>query len=224
MTAIDTDGSEHVDANGAFDEEVEDRPAFDWTWPKVLLLVVAVAFLAAAATYFVTNRAETRPGAVDIGFLQDMIDHHDQAVAMALNVIGRESDPTTQSFAREVVVFQRWETGIMDTLLAGWGEDRGAVDRLAMGWMGMPAPVGAMPGMQTAETVEQLGELTGRDLDAAFFTAMRDHHLGAVHMSSYAAEHAETEEVRELATRMAQYQQIEANEYTEAMKRLGLES
>ena len=71
---------------------------------------------------------------------------------MALNVIGRESDTTTQSFAREVVIYQRWETGVMDTLLAGWGEDRGAVDRLAMGWMGMPSPVGAMPGMQSAET------------------------------------------------------------------------
>jgi uncharacterized protein (DUF305 family) len=224
MTAIDTDGSEHADAGGVFDEEIEERPRFEWTWPKVLLLVAAVAFLAAAATYFVTNRAEDSPSAVDIGFLQDMIDHHDQAVAMALNVIGRESDPTTQSFAREVVVFQRWETGIMDTLLAGWGEDRGAVDRIAMGWMGMPSPVGAMPGMQAAETVEQLGELTGGDLDGAFFTAMRDHHIGAVHMAAYAAEHAETAEVRELAARMAQYQQIEANEYTEALKRLGLES
>jgi uncharacterized protein (DUF305 family) len=224
MTAIDTDGSEHLDANGAFDEEVEDRPRFEWTWPKVLLLVGAVAFLAAAATYFLTSRAEEDPGTVDVGFLQDMIDHHDQAVGMALNVIGRDSDTTTQSFAREVVIYQRWETGVMDTLLAGWGEDRGAIDRLAMGWMGMPSPVGAMPGMQSAETIEQLGELTGSDLDEAFFTAMRAHHLGAVHMASYAAEHAETAEVRELATRMAQYQQIEANEYTEALKRLGLES
>ncbi len=93
-----------------------------------------------------------------------------------------------------------------------------------MAWMGMPSPVGAMPGMQSAEAIGQLGTLTGKDLDKAWFTMMRDHHLGGVHMATYAAEHAHTEKVRELAARIAQYQEIEANEYTEAMKRLGLEN
>ena len=34
----------------------------------------------------------------------------------------------------------------------------------------------------------------------------------------------DTKEVRELAARIAKYQEIEANEYTQALKRLGLES
>ncbi len=218
-----TDGIDQIDSDDELDEEIEDRPRFDWTWPKVIAAVLVFSFLAAAVTYFVSTR-EDKPNAVDIGFLQDMIDHHDQAVSMAMKVIGRESDPTTQSFAREVVIYQRWETGVMDTLLAGWGDTRGDVGRTAMAWMGMPSPVGAMPGMQSAEAVEQLGTLTGSDLDEAFFTMMREHHLGGVHMAAYAAEHANTEEVRELAARIAQYQEIEANEYTEALKRLGLEN
>ena len=143
---------------------------------------------------------------------------------MAMAVIGRDSDPTTQSFAREVVIYQRWEIGVMDTLLAGWGKGRGDVGRTAMAWMGMPSPVGAMPGMQSAEAIQQLGTLTGKDLDKAFFTMIREHHLGGVHMATYAAEHAHTKQVRELAARIAQYQEVEANEYTEALKRLGLET
>ncbi len=226
MTMIETDGTDHIDSeDGDFDEEIDERPRFEWTWAKVIAVVVAFSFLAASGAYLVAKRTtEAQPNAVDVGFLQDMIDHHDQAVAMAMAVIGRDSDPTTQSFAREVVIYQRWEIGVMDTLLAGWGDGRGDESRSAMAWMGMPSPVGAMPGMQSSEAVQQLGTLTGKDLDKAFFTMMRDHHLGGVHMATYAAEHADTKEVRELAARIAQYQQVEANEYTQAMQRLGLET
>ena len=223
MTITDTDGTDHVDSDDELDEEIEERPGFQWTWPKVIAVVLAFSFLAGAATYLVSSRGDD-PNAVDVGFLQDMIDHHDQAVSMSMAVIGRPSDPTTQSFAREVVIYQRWEIGVMDTLLADWGDGRGDVGRTAMAWMGMPSPVGAMPGMQSAEAIAQLGTLTGEDLDKAWFTMMRDHHLGGVHMAVYAAEHAHTKKVRALAARIAQYQDIEANEYTEALKRLGLEN
>ncbi|HTN78554.1 MAG TPA: DUF305 domain-containing protein [Acidimicrobiales bacterium] len=226
MTITEIDGTDNIDSDDdEYDVEIDERPRFEWTWPKVIAIVVAVAFLAASATYLVTKRStEAQPNAVDVGFLQDMIDHHDQAVTMAMNVIGRPSDPTTQSYAREVVIYQRWEIGVMDTLLASWGYARGDVDRTAMAWMGMPSPVGAMPGMQSADAIQQLTTLTGKDLDKAFFTMMRDHHYGGVHMAIYAAEHAHTKQVRELAARIAQYQEIEANEYTAVLKRLGLEN
>jgi uncharacterized protein (DUF305 family) len=223
--SIDTGGTDDVDFDDDFDEEIDERPRFEWTWPKVIAVVVAFSFLAASAAYLVTKRTtEAQPNAVDVGFLQDMIDHHDQAVTMAMDVIGRPSDPTTQSFAREVVIYQRWEIGVMDTLLASWGDGRGDVSRTVMEWMGMPSPLGAMPGMQSPEALQQLTVLTGKDLDKAFFTMMRDHHLGGIHMAVYAAEHAHTKQVRELAARIAQYQEVEANEYTEALKRLGLEN
>ncbi len=218
-----TDGTDGVDIDDDVDVEIDERPRFQWTWPKVIAVVLAFSFLAGAGTYLVSSRGD-EPNAVDVGFLQDMIDHHDQAVTMAMAVIGRPSDPTTQSFAREVVIYQRWEVGVMDTLLADWGKPRGEVSRTAMAWMGMPSPVGAMPGMQSAEAIDQLGTLTGKDLDRAWFTMMRDHHLGGAHMARYAAEHAQNKKVRALAARIAQYQEIEANEYTEAMKRLGLEN
>ena len=192
--SLDTGGTDDVDTDDDVDEEIDERPRFEWTWSKVIAVVVAFSFLAASAAYLVTKRdSGAHPNAVDVGFLQDMIDHHDQAVTMAMDVIGRPSDPTTQSFAREVVIYQRWETGVMDTLLAGWGDGRGDVARTAMAWMGMPSPVGAMPGMQSADAIQQLTTLTGKDLDKAFFTMMRDHHLGGVHMALYAARTREHE-------------------------------
>lgn len=225
MTVTSTGGTDRIDIDDDddFDVEIDERPRFQWTWPKVIAVVVAFSFLAGAVTYLVSSRGD-EPNAVDVGFLQDMIDHHDQAVTISMAVIGRPSDPTTQSFAREVVIYQRWEIGVMDTLLADWGDGRGDVGRTAMAWMGMPSPVGAMPGMQSAEAIQQLSTLEGPDLDRAFFTMMRDHHLGGVHMALYAAERANTKQVRELAARIAKYQEIEANEYTAALKRLGLEN
>ena len=116
-----TDGTDGVDIDDDVDVEIDERPRFQWTWPKVIAVVLAFSFLAGAGTYLVSSRGD-EPNAVDVGFLQDMIDHHDQAVTMAMAVIGRPSDPTTQSFAREVVIYQRWEVGVMDTLLADWGK------------------------------------------------------------------------------------------------------
>ena len=224
--SLDTGGTDDVDTDDDVDEEIDERPRFEWTWSKVIAVVVAFSFLAASAAYLFTKRdTEAHPNAVDVGFLQDMIDHHDQAVTMAMDVIGRPSDPTTQSFAREVVIYQRWEIGVMDTLLAGWGDGRGDVSRTGDGVDGHAVPARSDARHAVARGASSsCTMLTGKDLDKAFFTMMRDHHLGGVHMALYAAQHANTKQVRELAARIAQYQQVEANEYTQALKRLGLEN
>jgi uncharacterized protein (DUF305 family) len=221
MTAIDTDGSENVDAGGVFDEEVEDRPRFEWTWPKVLLLVAAVAFLAAAATYFVTNRAEESAGPVDVGFLQDMIDHHDQAVELALLELANGTDPTARHFAQETIIFQRREIGIMETLLAQGGHPRGEVPRDVMAWMNMTTPLADMPGMASEQAMDALANASGADADRQFLELMRAHHQGGIHMADWAAEYGSNERVRALAAQIAEYQRIEVNEYTQLMQRLG---
>jgi len=165
-----------------------------------------------------------RPNAVDVGFSQDMIDHHDQAVSMALALLGKDDiDVSVRTAATEVLIFQRWETGIMDTYLAGWNEPRGDLDRSAMNWMGMVSAVGSMPGMQSEAKMDELRAAQGRQAEQLFLSMMREHHLGGVHMGQYAAEHASDGDVRELAARMARYQQVEANEYTALLQRLGLE-
>ena len=213
---VDTDV---VDANR---EALEPLPQF--SLKKVLAIAVAFTVLGFGIGFLVAARNE-EPSSIDLGFTRDMIDHHDQAVRMALVVLNKpDIDGGVRNFATEVLLFQRWELGIMDTYLANWNQQRGDLERVSMQWMDMGTPVVAMPGMATAAQLEKLKGAGGPDADRLFLTMMREHHRGGVHMSQYAAAHASDGEVRELATRMAKYQQVEVNEYSMLMRRLGFDA
>ena len=163
---------------------------------------------------------------VDVGFLQDMIDHHDQGVAMAQLMLDSDAAPVVKGFAKEVVLLQRWDLGKMDAWLADWGKLRGDLDRTdVMGWMpGMPRSltVAAMPGMASEEQLDQLEAATGPEKSRLFLTMMRDHHRGGLHMADYAATHAKTEKVHDLAELIAANQRKEVREYDLTRQQLGL--
>ncbi len=191
-------------------------------------LGLALAFLVGAAGYVVgthtTDPAATY-GEVDRGFLSDMMSHHDQAVEMAASTQGRATDPIVESFAEEVISFQRWEQGMMTEMLAQAGAPLPSSDpdRITMDWMHMPTPLGVMPGMASPEQLSELEAAQGRELDIMFLELMRDHHEGGIHMALYAAENAENPRVRELAARMARNQRVEVNEYNARLRALGVQ-
>lgn len=198
------------------------RPARGPGVAKVLLLAVACVLLGVGVDRLVLA-VTSEPSAVDLGFTRDMIDHHDQAVRMARSTLDKaDIDPLVRTFATEVLIYQRWETGIMDTWLDGWGEARGDEDRTAMSWMGMVVPVAQMPGMQGRAQLDALRAATGSEADRLFLVMMGEHHLGGVHMAGHAAEHASDDRVRDLARRLATNQRTEANEYRALLQRLGL--
>ena len=203
----------------------DDRPAAGSAWPvgRALLVVVLAAAVAFGGGYLVGRPDRPSANSVDVGFVQDMIDHHDNGVLMAEAVVqAPDVDPTVRAFAREVVRWQRWEVGIMDAWLRDWGHERGDPDRTAMSWMGMPVPVDRMPGLQDEAALDRLRSATGRDADRLFLTMMREHHQAGVHMSEHAARHAGEAKVRELAELMATNQAGEIREYDLALDRLGL--
>lgn len=203
-------------------EVLEPLPQF--SLKKVLAVAVAFAVLGFGIGYLVATREE-EPTAVDLGFTRDMIDHHDQAVRMAMFVLTKpDIDTGVRNFATEVLLFQRWELGIMDTFLDQWNQQRGDLERVSMQWMDMGTPVASMPGMASTTQLDELKSAGGSDADRLFLTLMREHHRGGAHMSEYAAEHASDSQVRELATRMALYQTVEANEYTGLMRHLGFDA
>lgn len=187
-------------------------------------LVLALLFLAGATGYFLGTRDTGAPSAdsVDVGFLQDMISHHEQAIQMANIEIASGAEQGIQVFAREIVLFQSYEIGLMDRQLAQWGYDRANRPATAMAWMHMPLPVEEMPGLATEQEMDRLQDATSRDVDALFVPLMQDHHRGGVHMAAYAAEHASDPFVRELAARMARNQRIEVGELAGARDRAGL--
>jgi uncharacterized protein (DUF305 family) len=199
------------------------RSGGGWGPGRIVVFGLVVALVGMALGYVVSRPRPPGATSVDVGFVQDMIDHHDQAVLMGEAVVSKPNvDPLVRSFAQEVVRDQRWEVGVMDAWLQDWGQARGEPDRTVMGWMGMPVPLVQMPGLQSEAAMEQLRAADGREADRLFLTMMTDHHQGGIHMASYAATHASQAKVRELAQIMVTNQTSEVRSYQLAMAQLGL--
>jgi uncharacterized protein (DUF305 family) len=179
----------------------------------VLVLVVV------AAAAFVAGRSQTRddpPPAdgVDVGFVQDMIDHHEQAILMSSIVLRATDAPElVRNAAVDIIASQRYEIGVMDGWLRVWGHGRGSVTRTdAMRWMGHGMPVAEMEGMATVNDLDRLSKASGGELVESFFALMTAHHQGGIHMAERAAERAREHDVRWLAGQMARTQRHEIKE------------
>lgn len=186
------------------------------------LAVVLVAGIVLIAGVTQLGSDGARPSAVDVGFLQDMIDHHDQAVQMAVIELANGSSSVPRDFAGDVIASQRYEIGLMDARLQDWHVDRGAPTRDVMTWMGMRVSHQEMPGLASQASLDQLARAAGSDADALFLRLMIEHHRGGIHMADYAAANARDARVRDLAKRMSQTQSLEIGEMQAAQTQLGL--
>jgi uncharacterized protein (DUF305 family) len=217
----DTAASGHAPVNGDGDASA---PGWLSAHLGQLALGVAFVFLAGAGGHYLGTRRDAPPAAksADVGFLQDMIAHHEQALQLSNDELLRGRDETAKTFAREILLFQSYDIGLMERQLQLWGYERGTQER-AMGWMGRPAvPVDAMPGLASEDELDALADASGAHADALFIALMRDHHAGGVHMAEAAAARAEDPFVRELAGRMARNQRLEIREMAAARDRAGL--
>lgn len=195
------------------------------TWLALASLVGAFAFLGAAVTYFVMERSDQPPAesSADVGFLQDMASHHEQALTLSVWEQQNGTAPEAQLFAQEILQQQSWEIGQMQRELERWGYRRETRPETAMEWMGMATTPDQMPGMASDAELEALREAEGAEADALFLALMEDHHRGGVSMATAAAERVSDPWVRELAERMARNQAIEINEMDAARTRAGLD-
>ena len=220
-SSTDTDGDRDTERPG--DDELS--PAADWvvTYLPRVALAAALLFLAAAVGYFAGTREGRRPGpgSVEVGFLHDMIAHHEQALELSIDELTRGTDPAAKTFAREILLFQSYEIGVMERQLEHWGYARGT-QKTAMAWMGHAVDPDEMPGLASPSEIDALTTATGRDADALFIALMRDHHAGGVHMATAAATMTENRFVKELAQRMASNQRAEIAEMARARDRAGL--
>jgi uncharacterized protein (DUF305 family) len=195
---------------------------------KGVLIAIAAAIVlglfAGAAIWALQGDDEppTPMNAVDVGFLQDMLDHHEQALLISNLYLDNQPDGPAAPYANEVIMFQTRDMGWMRDWLAEEGYQPGAPDRTAMEWMNEPVPVAQMPGMQSPERLQQLADASGAEADLLWFEIMTDHHLGGVHMGDHAAANGAREEIVEFAESVSRNQRIEVVEYEGAMRRLGL--
>jgi uncharacterized protein (DUF305 family) len=193
-------------------------------WTLIGLGVVVLIVAVAVVMTWVGGSDDDDPafGAVEVGFLQDMIDHHEQALVISNTLLEANPEGDAASYARDVILFQTRDIGRMETWLDDAGYARGSPDRTAMVWMGEPTPVETMPGLATPEQLDELVASSGAEADRMFFDLMSAHHLGGVHMADYTADNTEIPWLRTFAEAVSYGQQIEVVEYEQAMERYGL--
>lgn len=221
MAADTADTAEASDAS----DEAEDQPSARLV-RAVPLVAGGLALLLIAGIIGYTVGRGRPPGrdSVDVGFLYDMITHHEQAQYMANLELVNGSEEAVQVFAREILKFQSFEIGLMQAYLEEWGYAREEVPDRAMGWMGHPLARDAMPGMATEAQLGRLLQARGRDADARFVELMKAHHRGGIEMADYASSRARNQRVRALAARVARNQRLEIDELEAARQRVGLPS
>jgi uncharacterized protein (DUF305 family) len=187
-----------------------------WQHPvNIITLLIATALVAGMIGWLVHDAvAGDDAGEVDIGFLHDMRWHHEQAVAMSFIYLdAADTDPSLRTVARTIAAGQSLEIGRMVQLLRDFdAPEAGNRDEPAMTWMGMETTVETMPGMATEAELDALRDAEGRAADELFVQLMSDHHLGGVHMAEFAAENAESGEVRAAAQSMVQSQRSDIAE------------
>lgn len=191
-----------------------------WQHPvNILTLVVTAAILAGMAGWMVGDSgARIDHNEVDTGFLQDMRVHHEQAVLMGFIFRGLpDTDPGLRTISAGIVRGQSLEVGRMIQLLRDYGETEANETDTSMTWMGMSAGVDQMPGMASDDELELLGQLSGNEADELFVALMTEHHVGGIEMADFAAENAQTAEVRDMASSMAHGQRGEIVEMSQQL-------
>jgi uncharacterized protein (DUF305 family) len=192
------------------DDDVVVLPWWRNPW-NIGAIALAIAVLCGALGWVIgNNNALPDPNATDVGFLQDMRWHHEQAVQMGLMYLNDEgADAAVRTIAREIVVTQNIEIGQMIQMLRSFGKPETNETDTAMTWMNEPTPLERMPGMATDSDLQQLLDARGATADKLFITLMIAHHQGGIHMAQYADQHADVGTVRNLAESMVEGQQSE---------------
>ena len=111
--------------------------------------------------------------AADVRFMQHMIGHHAQAIAMSALAHTRNASENVRRLAQKIDISQRDEIEMMKA----WLKERGQViptDAQSLAMM--------MPGMLTPQQMSQLAAASGRAFDRLFLTFMIGHHEGALQM------------------------------------------
>ena len=187
-----------------------------WQNPlNFIALGLSMLILGAGIGYYFGDSAATPDqNKVDVGFLQDMRYHHDQAVQMAYYYRTSVTDPLPRlnMIAEEILLSQQLENGRMVQLLRSFNAIEANDTGTAMTWMGHAMPIDEMDGLASQAELDSLAAATGDEASKIFATLMINHHKGGIAMANYAIEHASNKDVINLAKSMIKGQQAEVGE------------
>lgn len=164
---------------------------------------------------------------VEIGFAQDMLAHHEQALFMVQR-LDPAADPTIRRLAQQIADTQRTEIGTMlgwlrladaspsNTHPMAWMHTKSAAtadhSMTGMPGMDMPAtqPGTTMPGMATQAELDHLATTRGTDAETLILQLMLRHHRGGVAMAQAVDQLLPSGPVKEAARGMITTQSQEA--------------
>jgi uncharacterized protein (DUF305 family) len=191
-------------------------------WSRGMVAVaVVVAMVAAVAGLTAGRLTGVRPAlsAVERGFLQAMLDHHDQTVRMALTVQARSKIGVVGQDAAELVSRQRYEIGVMETMLADAGYERDGSDRVVLDWNATNLADPPAPGVSLAV----LEDAEGTAFDRLYLSEMRAHQEAGGGLAGYAALRSDHAAVRSLALNIGAAESSGAAECTYLLRTFGFE-
>ena len=190
------------------DDDDDDTLVLPWWQNPVNIIVIAVAtaLIAGMIGWLVGHSGnEVASSDVDVGFLQDMRVHHEQAVLMSDIFLSRpDIDDQLVPVAQSIQFGQSIEIGIMLQLLRDMGAPTASDDGQAMAWMGMaPTDDEHMPGLATDAQLAELRAAKGSEANDLFIELMVAHHKAGIDMANYATEHGKNDDVRTYASAWA---------------------
>jgi uncharacterized protein (DUF305 family) len=136
-----------------------------------------------------TTGPNTQPfNDVDVAFAQQMIVHHQQAIAMAKMAQSHAQDPNVKRLAAEIEAAQGPEIQTMTGWLQAWGTPMPSVTPgMTPSMHGMVPSSGgmmrSMPGMMPQPDMSMMMDRHGVEFDRMFLQEMITHHQGAVDLA-----------------------------------------
>jgi len=179
------------------------------THPTSLQLAVLASVVVLTLAACGSDRSSAGSAAfndADVEFLQGMVPHHSQAVAMAELVPDRTDRPELNELAETIISTQNEEIEQMNTLLSDAGAEpvEGGMDHGGMTEGGM-----TMSGMMDDQQMQDLESAEGQDFELMFLDMMTAHHQGAIEAAEQVLDGGENPEVADLAEQIIQAQQAE---------------
>jgi len=164
------------------------------------LALAALALFGLALWLYLSQRP---PGddSAEAGFARDMIVHHAQAVEMSGIVLDRTNDERIRTLANDIALTQQGQIGQMQGWLNVWSLSPTGSEP-AMTWMGHPHE-GRMPGMATAEELNEMRSAPPEEAEEMFLRLMIEHHQAAIPMTESILEQSDNEAVTNLADAIA---------------------
>ena len=155
--------------------------------PQILYAVAGATVVLATSAVAQSTPAYTQ---ADVHFMQGMIGHHAQALAMVALIPLRTSREDIRALGKRIEVSQKDEIALMQQWLRDRHQEVPSTDIShmhdvsghAMQMSGMAMSDTLMPGMLTPHQMKELANAKAPEFDALFLKGMIQHHKGALAM------------------------------------------